>query len=247
MKKQLSSLELFFLINELKPLIGGRIEKIYQDQRSLRIKVYAKTGYELIAGDGRFHLINFSKKSPETPTSFCMFLRKHIQGRKIIDIRQHEFDRVIDIVFDEYILILELFHKGNFILTDSAYKIIGALEFQKWSDRSITKNTIYEYPKAVTFRNDYQEFRNLLSLSAKNIASTLVTMGFGSTYSEEILAISGIGKDTGANSLDDKETKLLLDSINSIMRRDIKPKIVIKDGKIIDAELLTDISNFIRK
>ena len=49
MRKELSSLDLTFLVNELKFLNGGRIQKTYQDGKIVRIEIF-------VSGKGTFEL-----------------------------------------------------------------------------------------------------------------------------------------------------------------------------------------------
>lgn len=60
-----------------------------------------------------------------------MKLRKHLRGRRLTGIAQVGLDRVIDLTFGEgvaaYHLILELYDRGNVILTDGAYVILALL------------------------------------------------------------------------------------------------------------------------
>ena len=44
--------------------------------------------------------INFTEEefeNPKTPPNFCMLLRKHLEGFKIIDFNQYEMDRILKI------------------------------------------------------------------------------------------------------------------------------------------------------
>ena len=60
-----------------------------------------------------------------------MKLRKHIRTKKLEDVRQLGIDRVIDLTFGKgenaYHILVELYAKGNVILTDHEYTILSLL------------------------------------------------------------------------------------------------------------------------
>src|SRR5512136_1111961 len=58
-------------------------------------------------------------------------LRIHLSGGRITDIKQHDFDRVLEITVERgslpNYLIIELFPKGSIILLDKSRKILTVL------------------------------------------------------------------------------------------------------------------------
>lgn len=91
------------LIKELQAtIIGGRIRKIYQPENDeIRMTINReKENYNLLisanANNPRVYLTEKLKENPNTPPSFCMVLRKHLLNGIIVDIVQHETDRVIE-------------------------------------------------------------------------------------------------------------------------------------------------------
>ena len=87
-------------------LAGGRIEKVYQPDReevilAIRGKVGAKRLLISVAAAApRMHLIQETIENPASPPMFCMLLRKHIQGAKIVSIRQPSLERMAVIELD---------------------------------------------------------------------------------------------------------------------------------------------------
>lgn len=81
----------------------GRIEKIYQPGREEIILVISRPGqkYRLLldagAENARAHLTAHVRPNPVTPPMFCMLLRKHLEGGRIIEFQQPGLDRVLDI------------------------------------------------------------------------------------------------------------------------------------------------------
>lgn len=86
-------------------LIGGRVEKVSQPERDeLHLLVRNQyQNYRLLlsatANYPRVHLSLIAKPNPDRAPMFCMLLRKHLIGGKILSIRQQGLERVLDIVF----------------------------------------------------------------------------------------------------------------------------------------------------
>ena len=77
-----------------------------------------------------------------------MYLRKYIEGGKVLSIEQKGIERVIIISIgkgpQEYKLIIELFDEGNLIFTDKDFKIINALSQKRFRDREIVAGALYD-------------------------------------------------------------------------------------------------------
>ena len=90
------------LAYELKEkLINGRISKIAQpetDELLLTVKSASGQYRLLISADASLpllYLTDTNKPSPMTAPNFCMLLRKHISGGRIVDIYQPGLERII--------------------------------------------------------------------------------------------------------------------------------------------------------
>ncbi len=88
-------------------LLGGRIDKIYQpekDELSITIRPPKAANVKLLisanARWARMHINSTKSVNPSTPPSFCMLLRKYLEGGKIIKIEQIEFERIIHIYIE---------------------------------------------------------------------------------------------------------------------------------------------------
>jgi len=95
----------YHLIQELKSTVQeGHIRKVYQPENDeIRLTInHGRDNDDLLlsanANNPRVYLTDKRKPNPNTPPSFCMVLRKHILNGTIVDIRQHESDRVL--IFD---------------------------------------------------------------------------------------------------------------------------------------------------
>ncbi|MGB4659095.1 MAG: NFACT RNA binding domain-containing protein [Mobilitalea sp.] len=134
------------VIHELREfLIGGRINKIAQpekDELILTIKGQERVQFKLLMSAGAglplIYLTENTKPSPMTAPNFCMLLRKHLGGAKILDISQPGLERIINFKFEHLdemgdlcvkYLVIELMGKhSNIIFCDADMKIIDSIK-----------------------------------------------------------------------------------------------------------------------
>ncbi|HZO89501.1 MAG TPA: NFACT RNA binding domain-containing protein [Chthonomonadaceae bacterium] len=98
------SLTLRVVVAELRrQLIGGQIQDMRQPTPTellLGVRSQGRSFLLLLSADARLaraHLTATRRPNPPTPPNFCMLLRKWIVGYTIRDIRQRDFDRVLEI------------------------------------------------------------------------------------------------------------------------------------------------------
>ncbi len=152
------------ILNEISFLKTGRISKIIESgDTDFVFTIRAnRENYNLMLSFSslfsRIHLTNRLYDSIKNPKSFTMFLRKHIEGYFIEDIKQYESDRILIFTLTGYnemqdlnkkYLICEIMGRySNMILTDENYKIIESLKHDGVGEynRTILPNAIYEFP-----------------------------------------------------------------------------------------------------
>ncbi|NWY16535.1 NEMF factor, partial [Aphelocoma coerulescens] len=82
----------------------------------------------------RIHMTEFEWPKNVMPSSFAMKCRKHLKTRRLVSVSQLGIDRIVDLQFgsDEaaYHLIVELYDRGNVVLTDHEYIILNILRFR---------------------------------------------------------------------------------------------------------------------
>jgi predicted ribosome quality control (RQC) complex YloA/Tae2 family protein len=142
-KAPFDSLTLRAVVSELRArLIGGQVQDIRQPSPSeLRLGIRSQgRNYNLaLSCDARFarvHLTEQRQPNAPVPPSFCMSLRKHCEGAVIRDVRQRDFDRVLELQIGARTgeldsttttLIAELMGKhSNLILVSAAGVILEA-------------------------------------------------------------------------------------------------------------------------
>jgi len=224
--RNLTGLDIKFLLPELKELAGARIQKIYQTDKTIWIELHVTgqgTQY-LYFTPGKIFLSKTKLQAPIAPGSFAMLLRKYLTGQKIIDITQPGFERILDIQTEHYTLHLELFSTGNAILSDKAGIIIHPLEKQHWKDRNIYPSKPYLYPPKILdpFEMGIQDYEEVLTGKKKQIVIFLaIKMGLSGIFAEEICSRAGIEKSTPCQDLTEEQVVSLRDAILSLEKRPV--------------------------
>ena len=133
------------LTKEIKTIIvGSRIDKIHQpenDEIVLHIRHDRKNYKLLLSADSNlpyFGMMDVKKENPVIAPMFCMLLRKHLAGGRVIDFEQLELERVIILTVESRTelgeltikkLIFEIMGKhSNLTLVDEDYKIIDCIK-----------------------------------------------------------------------------------------------------------------------
>ena len=84
------------VVEELKKtLVGGKVDKIYQPTRDeVILNIRAGENVKLLLAGSptapRLHLTRLPRENPAQPPMFCMLLRKHLTGGRILAIEQPE-------------------------------------------------------------------------------------------------------------------------------------------------------------
>ncbi|MDO5560306.1 MAG: NFACT RNA binding domain-containing protein [Oscillospiraceae bacterium] len=97
---------LYLVKKELEFLIGSRVDKIHQLSRDqLIISFRYKGGSSKLmfcasADSARVHITDVSIDNPAVPPMFCMLMRKHLCGGRLVNIRQDGLERILFFDFD---------------------------------------------------------------------------------------------------------------------------------------------------
>jgi predicted ribosome quality control (RQC) complex YloA/Tae2 family protein len=243
MKKELSSLDLRYLVKELSILNNAKVNKLYQYKSELLIDLH-------IPSKGKFLLkiflpnliyITSHKRDYSAPSGFSMFLRKNLTNARLRKISQIDSERILDIEIEKekiHHLIIELFSKGNIILCRSDYKILGCLSVQKWSNREIKKGNKYIHPERPynLFKIKEDELKDLIENSNKDsvVKILAVDLGIGGLYAEELCLLAKIDKNK--KDLDKKEIKKLYEKLKKLINNKPEPGIY-ENGDIVPFKL----------
>ena len=246
----MSNVDIYTISDELNNLLSGaRVDKSFQPTKDIVVMRFHVPGtgrIDLVMQCGsRIHISQYPLENPTTPPTFPMLLRKRIKGAHVESIKQHNFDRVVEIKVKKdkyYTIIVELFDKGNIILLDDENNIILPLKRQQLSARDISSKREYAFPeeRGINPINvTEEELKELFNNSDRDVVRTLAMNGLGSLYAEEIIErandVVDIDKNTLTTELDDAQIsgiynalKKLFDNLKDGL---IKPQIAKKDSK----------------
>ena len=201
MDSRQSSLDIYAFINIYgKDLKGAFLKKVY-DLGSGKF-VFQISGENK---DHRFLYVDLKKgiffmdaERPSEASSLAMMLRKQVSERRIIGIRQPNFDRIVILELSSgQELIFEMFRDGNLVLTQDG-KIDFALYPREWKNRKVIKGEPYIPPSSVdplSLGND--KLSEILSKSKGGLVQTLATrLNLGGELAEEIVFRAGFPKDS---------------------------------------------------
>lgn len=117
-------------VDSMQDLVGMRVNNIHQiDKDILTIKFYrfGTSKVVIIQNAVRFHITEYPRKKPTTPSDFACRLRKFLRFRRLDDIIQPFSDRAVYFCFGSLYLCIEMFQGGNIVLFNIHDKIIQAV------------------------------------------------------------------------------------------------------------------------
>ncbi|MCK8827753.1 NFACT family protein [Natroniella acetigena] len=188
-----------------KKLLKGRIDKIYQPQEHLltiRLRQPGENIKLLISAnpqEPRIHITDQEFDNPLQPPAFCMLLRKHIQSGRIKEIKQPDFERILEITIqyknnqgelEDKILVIELMGRhSNIILLKEDRQILDSI-------KRITSNMSRHreiLPGKKYLPPPEQDKKNPLTTNQKEFKSTLGEKTGQTLYKTIMKSYRGIG------------------------------------------------------
>ena len=181
------------LAKELNERIeGGRIDKVQQPERDMLLLSLRAKGENLrlvIAagtGNARAGITRGSFENPAEPPMFCMLMRKHLVGARILSVTQPEYERMLIFTLDthdelgvqsEKKLAVELIGRSaNAVLIGADGRIIDCMrrmDFAGDALRRMLPGMIYRLPpkqeKPVFFALDPAQRRALIAAADKTV------------------------------------------------------------------------------
>ena len=248
----LDGLTMSVLAKELNErLQTGQIQKLYQiDKTTLLFKIRAlNEDQNLIITVGATPAMYLSKPLqdlPKEPSSLCMFLRKHIEGSRIVKVEQINGDRIMCIQTDKLemdgsitstLIYVELMGKySNCIFVQDGVILESLIHVSPLMnrERSISPKLQYELPpnanRVSLMDFDYNEIRNLLvSFGNGSVQQSIraIFNGFGKPLLDEVLFNANLNGDEIITNLEapqiDKlanalyDLKVMLQSSNGLL------------------------------
>ncbi len=213
----LDGLTMSVLAKELNErLQTGQIQKLYQiDKTTLLFKIRAlNEDQNLIITVGATPAMYLSKPLqdlPKEPSSLCMFLRKHIEGSRIVKVEQINGDRIMCIQTDKLemdgsitstFIYVELMGKySNCIFVQDGVILESLIHVSPLMnrERSISPKLHYELPpnanRVSLMDFDYNEIKNLLTSFGDGTVQQSIRAifnGFGKPLLDEVLLTSNL-------------------------------------------------------
>ena len=175
-------------------LLGGKVDKIYQPTRD-EVVLHMRAGggnVKLLLSANPAHpraqLTNISRENPDTPPMFCMLLRKHLLGARLISMEQIPMERCAKFTFDcidemgdhvNKTLVAELMGRTcNLYLLSPEGRIIDCLRrvtLDESAKRAALPGLNYQHPAPITKDNpmewDVQNYVNLIAGPGSDVLS----------------------------------------------------------------------------
>lgn len=234
----LDGLTMSVLAKELnKRLQTGQIQKLYQiDKTTLLFKIRAlNEDQNLIITVGATPAMYLSKPLqdlPKEPSSLCMFLRKHIEGSRIVKVEQINGDRIMCIQTDKLemdgsitstLIYVELMGKySNCIFVQDGVILESLIHVSPLMnrERSISPKLQYELPpnanRVSLMDFDYNEIRNLLvSFGNGSVQQSIraIFNGFGKPLLDEVLYNANLNGDEIITDLEASQVDKLANAL----------------------------------
>ncbi len=128
---------------ELRALEGSRVDKVQQPERDVLL-LHLRGGAGAVrllisagSGSARVHLTRMDRENPAEPPMFCMLLRKHLSGARLLSVEQPDWERLMLLRFacldemgeaSEKLLAVEMMGRNaNLILVDGSGRILDCL------------------------------------------------------------------------------------------------------------------------
>lgn len=248
------------VIGELSKFVGAKVEKIYQPLAyEIVLGLHSPLGHTKIdlninPAAARLSATSINAENPASPPMFCMLLRKHLTGARLLSVEQDGFERTARFVFrtwdemgyeDSKSLVIEIMGKySNVIFLDSNDRIISALktvDFTTSRLRQILPGMTYEAPPSQGKRDPMTEtpegFSALVSERLESAPDKLLSgcyMGISSVAAREIVCRASL---SGVSSVGECEARApgalaraFFDWFGALASGECRPCAVLRDG-----------------
>ena len=225
----------------------GKIEKVYQPgSEELLLHIHTRNGNVRLfiscnSQSARVCLTTGTYVNPDQPPTFCMLLRKHLQGGRITEVRQKGSERIIEIDIEAQNelgfsvsrrLIVEIMAKhSNIVLVDiESGKIIDSIKrisIDVNRYRQLLPGIVYQYPP----EQDKIPFREITAdteLPHDDKALMSRVAGISPAISRELLSRCSVVNDIRVKSTEPAER--IVEIIRAVDDGTCVPRIYSDDG-----------------
>ncbi|MBR5872285.1 MAG: NFACT family protein [Oscillospiraceae bacterium] len=257
----LDGITLSMLKNEIsEKLIGARVDKIHQPSKEelvLALRWNGGNGKLLISASAngpRIHFTEASVDNPKNPPMFCMLMRKHLSGAKLVEIEQFGLERMLHLSFSTYNefgdpviikLAVEIMGRhSNIMLIGPEGKIIDSIKrvtADMSSVRQVMPGMSYVFPPAQNKMNtldiDFMALAERLK-NGRDIPLSKALMenldGVSPIVCREISELVTGGFDTKAHDLTNDDFEKLANTLEAIIAKvkngEADPYIVLEEN-----------------
>lgn len=229
--------------------INARVQKIQQPTRReviLQMRNNGESKKLYININPSFHHLCFMNKEneakrniqiPKQPPMFCMLLRKHMEGARILKINKPEFERIIELTFENYneigdrieeCLSIELMGKhSNIVLYNTDNNIILGCAHnigeEKSKERELAGGLPYIYPPKQNKKNllqtRFNSFKSAILKSNDSLKKAVSDKYFSLSQItvQEICDAKNIDSNQTANSLSEQNLQILFVELHEFL------------------------------
>ena len=259
----LDALCLSGLVRELRSaLTGAKIDKIYQPGRDEVIFAVRTAGgnQRLLLSASPNHprpqLTQLPRENPDKPPMFCMLLRKHLSGGRILEVTQPHLERVVELRIEaldelgdraERRLILEAMgRRANLVLVDQEGRIVDCMrrvDSDMSAKRQLLPGMFYRLPVAQEKQDptalDRPQLEDLLAAAPEEAQADKWLLdtfnGLSPLVCRELAQQAGGAADVRLHQLGPDGRARLLDRLEALLARvqagDYQPVMLTIDGK----------------
>ena len=234
------------LVGELRPTLeGAKVDKIFQPgQNEVVLNLRTQAGNQTLLltanpSHPRLQFTELNRENPAAPPMFCMLLRKHLTGARVLSVTQPPMERVVDLELEtlnelgdrvsRHLILEAMGRRSNLILTDENGRITDCLrkvDAELSQLRPVLPGLYYHLPPArEDKRNPLETDRETLAaLLSAAPAETEVSAWLLDTFAglspllcREIAYRAGGDVGIRLNALDEPGRERLLDSFQTVL------------------------------
>lgn len=251
------------VLHELRPqLIGARIDKVQQPARD-QIVLLLRGNLRLLLNAGanqpRIQLTNILRDNPAQPPMFCMLLRKHLVGARVLAIEQPDLERMVILTLqctDEFgeisqkQLVLECMgRRSNLVLLDAQGRIVECLrrvDADLSAARQLLPGLFYRLPTPLDKLSLLTQEEDSIALARRGGEEEVAVdkwvldhyTGISPLIARELAFRAGGATDVRFGALNGAQRETLAqefaDTASAIKEDRYTPVILYRDGKPVD-------------
>ncbi|RNE97040.1 uncharacterized protein Tco025E_09556 [Trypanosoma conorhini] len=151
-KQRMTALDVRASVEEMRAELRGlRLLNVYDISPKMFLFKFGQGENKkmlLLESGVRLHLTQLVREKPKVPSQFTLKLRKHVRAWRLDSVTQLQHDRTVDFRFGagegaSYHIIVELFSKGNVVLTDNEHRILLLLRTHRDDDIKMFVRELY--------------------------------------------------------------------------------------------------------